>query len=324
MLEPALVTALLGPSGSGKTTVLKMIAGVLSPTSGDVRFDGASVLGVPAHKRDAVMVFHNALLFSYLTAAENVAFGLRMRKVPPAERTRKVGEMLDLVGLSGLDARYPDELSGGQQQRVALARALVVEPKLLLLDEPLANLDPGLRDEMRELLVSVQRSLGLTALLVTHDQEDAIVAADHIALIRDGTLVQEGGVRDFFERPATAWVAGFFGAANLIPGDLAQDKADTALGPMRVGTGGPSSGPVLITIRPEAVLLDAADTGENSFDAVVTAVDFRGTHVVVRLAAGDVDLESFVAVDDAAGRAIGDVVRVTLPPGKLWPVPVPG
>ena len=218
-IQPGRVTALLGPSGSGKTTLLKMIAGVLRPTSGDIRFDDESVVDLPAPERDAPMVFHNALLFPQLSVEDNVGFGLRMRKTPPTELSRRVAEMLELVGLEDLKTRRPEQLSGGQQQRVALARALVVSPRLLLLDEPLANLDPDLRSEMRELLLTVQRSLGITMLLVTHDQEDAIVIADHVALIRSGSLVQEGAVQDFFMRPASAWVAMFFGCLFVNVGE---------------------------------------------------------------------------------------------------------
>ena len=266
-IQPGRVTALLGPSGSGKTTLLKMIAGVLRPTSGDIRFDDESVVDLPAPERDAPMVFHNALLFPQLSVEDNVGFGLRMRKTPPTERSRRVAEMLELVGLEDLKTRRPEQLSGGQQQRVALARALVVSPRLLLLDEPLANLDPDLRSEMRELLLTVQRSLGITMLLVTHDQEDAIVIADHVALIRSGSLVQEGAVQDFFMRPASAWVAMFFGAGNLIPGERTNNEVVTPLGRLRVISESPAMGAVLVTIRPESVVLDAVEGQANTFRA---------------------------------------------------------
>jgi len=320
-IQPGRVTALLGPSGSGKTTLLKMIAGVLRPTSGDIRFDGESVLDMPAPERDAPMVFHNALLFPHLTVEDNVGFGLRVRKTPPAERSRRVAEMLQLVGLQDLGTRRPKQLSGGQQQRVALARALVVSPKLLLLDEPLANLDPDLRSEMRELLLTVQRSLGLTMVLVTHDQEDAIVIADQVALIRNGTLVQEGVAREFFERPASAWVAMFFGAGNLIPGERTNNEVVTPLGRLRVMSDSPALGPVLVTIRPEAVLLDAAEGQANSFLGRVIAAEFRGTHIRMQLSAAGVDLEATIPVDEATGHVVGDTVRIALPPEKLWSLP---
>jgi len=184
------ITALLGPSGCGKTTTLKMIAGLLPPTQGDITFDGQSVLGIPAERRGAVMVFQNYLLFPYMSVGENVGFGLKMRGVDQQTIRRKAAEMLDLVKLPGFEDRRPKQLSGGQQQRVALARALIVEPKVLLLDEPLSNLDAHLRDEMRELILSIQRQLGITTIFVTHDQEEAVVLADRIALIFDGRLHQ--------------------------------------------------------------------------------------------------------------------------------------
>ena len=320
-IQPGRVTALLGPSGSGKTTLLKMIAGVLRPTSGDIRFDDESVVDLPAPERDAPMVFHNALLFPQLSVEDNVGFGLRMRKTPPTESSRRVAEMLELVGLEDLRTRRPEQLSGGQQQRVALARALVVSPRLLLLDEPLANLDPDLRSEMRELLLTVQRSLGITMLLVTHDQEDAIVIADHVALIRSGSLVQEGAVQDFFMRPASAWVAMFFGAGNLIPGERTNNEVVTPLGRLRVISESPAMGAVLVTIRPESVVLDAVEGQANAFQGRVVAAEFRGSHILMRLTAGGIDLEATIPVDDAKSHAVGSTVRVALPPEKLWPLP---
>jgi putative spermidine/putrescine transport system ATP-binding protein len=320
-IEPGRITALLGPSGSGKTTLLKMIAGVLRPTSGDIQFDGESVLDLPAPERDAPMVFHNSLLFPHLTVEDNVGFGLRMRKTSPTERNRRVAEMLELVGLQDFGTRRPEQLSGGQQQRAALARALIIAPKLLLLDEPLANLDPGLRGEMRELVRTVQHSLGFTTLLVTHDQEDAIVIADHVALIRSGSLVQAGVARDFFERPASAWVAIFFGAGNLIPGERTNNEVATPLGRLRVIAESPASGTVLVTIRPEAVVLDAVEDQVNTFQARVIAAEFRGSHIRMQLKAGGLDLEATIPVDNAKSHAVGDTVRVTLPPERLWSLP---
>ena len=182
------LTALLGPSGCGKTTTMKMIAGLLEPTSGDVTFDGRSVLRDKPEDRGVVMVFQNYLLFPYMSVADNVGFGLKMRKIDPAEIKRRVGEMLDLVKLPDLGDRKPSALSGGQQQRVALARALIVQPDVLLLDEPLSNLDAHLRFEMRDLIRSLQQEMGITTIFVTHDQEEAVVLADRVALILDGQM----------------------------------------------------------------------------------------------------------------------------------------
>ncbi|SVA92633.1 uncharacterized protein METZ01_LOCUS145487, partial [marine metagenome] len=181
-IESGQLNALLGPSGCGKTTAMKMIAGILMPTGGDILFDGDSVLSTPAERRGAVMVFQNYLLFPYMSVGDNVGFGLKMARVDKSTIKKKVLEMLELVQLPGVEDRKPSQLSGGQQQRIALARALIVEPKILLLDEPLSNLDAHLRDEMRELIRGIQRKMGITTVFVTHDQEEAVMLADKIAL----------------------------------------------------------------------------------------------------------------------------------------------
>ena len=189
------LTALLGPSGCGKTTTMKMIAGLLEPTSGDVRFNDRSILREKPENRGVVMVFQNYLLFPYMSVADNVGFGLKMRKTDPAEIKRRVGEMLDLVKLPDLGDRKPSALSGGQQQRIALARALIVQPEVLLLDEPLSNLDAHLRFEMRDLIRSLQQEMGITTIFVTHDQEEAVVLADRVALMKS-TLTPKGAIYD--------------------------------------------------------------------------------------------------------------------------------
>lgn len=203
--------ALLGPSGCGKTTILKIIAGLHHPISGNVSFDQEPVLAVPAERRGAAMVFQKPLLFPYLTVAENVAFGLKMRRVPVAETRRRVQEALRLVQLEGLEHRKPSELSGGQEQRVALARALVTEPRVLLLDEPFSALDESLRGDMRLLVRDLQRRLRITTIFVTHDQAEAALMADRIALILAGRLAQIGEPREFYLAPATPQTARFFG-----------------------------------------------------------------------------------------------------------------
>ena len=318
-LAPGRITALLGPSGTGKTTTLKMIGGVLRPSAGDVRFDDESVVGVAAARRDAPMVFQDALLMPHLDLGDNVAFGLRMRRVPPAERAVRAAEMLALVGMEDMAGRRPHQLSGGQQQRVALARGLVLEPRLLLLDEPFASLDPDLRREMRQLLLDVQRTVGLTMLFVTHDQEEAVVVADHVVLIRDGRMVQEGGARDFYDRPATAWVARFFGACNFIEGEWGPGGLLTPMGAIRVEEAG-THGHGVLTIRPEAVPLARDGKTVNTFGGRVTAAEYRGTHVRVRIDVAGVELEASVAPTTAAGVSVGATVNVTLPPSKLWPM----
>jgi len=221
--------ALLGPSGCGKTTILKLIAGLLYPAGGDLRFNNESVLPVPAERRGVAMVFQKPLLFPYLTVAENVAFGLKMRRTPKAETKRRVSEALRLVQLEGYEARKPNELSGGQEQRVSLARALVTEPRVLLLDEPFSALDESLRAGMRSLVRALQQRLRITTIFVTHDQAEAAAMADRIALLLDGRLEQFGAPRDFYLAPRTPLAAQFFGW-RLVPGRRQGRLFETAIG----------------------------------------------------------------------------------------------
>ena len=209
------LTALLGPSGCGKTTTMKMIAGLLDQTSGDVTFDGTSILKEKPENRGVVMVFQNHLLFPYMNVQDNIGFGLKMRNVHKDEIFNRVIKMLDLVKLPNMENRMPKELSGGQQQRVALARALIVQPRVLLLDEPLSNLDAHLRFEMRDLIRNLQQSMGITTIFVTHDQEEAVVLADQVALILDGKLKQYAQPDVFYKKPIDVVTAKFFGGQNF-------------------------------------------------------------------------------------------------------------
>jgi len=209
--------ALLGPSGSGKTTTLRVVAGLVTPTTGDVLFDGKSVLGVPPERRGAAMVFQANTLFPFKTVAENVGFGLRVRRVSTPETRRRVGEALASVQLGGFEDHWPDEISGGQQQRVALARALVVRPRLLLLDEPLASLDPDLRQELAQLVCEIQRSQCITTIMVTHDQREAAAMADRVALMISGQVRQIGSPAELSEHPSSPAVAQFVGAKSQAP-----------------------------------------------------------------------------------------------------------
>jgi putative spermidine/putrescine transport system ATP-binding protein len=214
--------SLLGPSGCGKTTLLRMVGGLETPTAGTIRIAGADVTRVPPHQRPAHMVFQQYALFPHLTVAENVAFGLRYKRdVPRPAHAGKVGEALALVRLTGLEKRRPHQLSGGQRQRVALARALVLEPQVLLLDEPLAALDPQLREEVQVELKHLQRTLGITFLFVTHDREEALGLSDRVAVMRQGRVEQVGTPAEVFERPATRFAAEFLGAANFFPAEAA-------------------------------------------------------------------------------------------------------
>src|SRR5262245_57282401 len=210
-INEAELVALLGPSGCGKTTVLKVVAGLLAPASGDVRFDGVSVLPIPAERRRATMVFQKPLLFPHMTVAENVGFGLKMRRMKKDEIAPRVAEALKMVKLEGYERRRPHELSGGQEQRVTLARALITEPRVLLLDEPFSALDENLRGEMRLLVRELQQRLRITTIFVTHDQREALAVADRIALLLDGRIEQFGEPRELLLNPYSARAARFFG-----------------------------------------------------------------------------------------------------------------
>ena len=211
---------LLGPSGCGKTTTLRMVAGFIEPTSGMVRLGGGDVTLLPPWRRNAGMVFQSYALFPHLTVAQNVAFGLEMRKLPRADIERRVEETLALVRLAGYGGRLPRQLSGGQQQRVALARALAIRPDVLLLDEPLSNLDAKLRQEVRVEIRELQRQLGLTTVMVTHDQEEALTMADRLVVMNEGSVRQVGSQRDLYERPADRFVAGFVGRSTFLDGTV--------------------------------------------------------------------------------------------------------
>ncbi len=216
-IAPGELIVLLGPSGCGKTTTLRMIAGFTDPTAGDIRLDGRSIIPLPAHRRDMGIVFQSYALFPHLSVTRNVAFGLEMRRFPRDRIDRRVQEMLQLVKLHELADRLPKQLSGGQQQRVALARAIAIEPRLLLLDEPLSNLDAALRGDMAREIRLLQRDRGITTLMVTHDQAEAMAMADRLVVMKDGTIQQIGTQEDLYQSPASPFVAGFIGASNLSP-----------------------------------------------------------------------------------------------------------
>ena len=322
-LPPGKITALLGPSGCGKTTTLKMIAGLIEPTAGDIAFDDVSMVRVPAERRGAVMVFQNHLLFPYLSVAENVAFGLTLRGEPRAAIRHKVREMLARVRLAGFEDRRPRQLSGGQAQRVALARALVVEPRVLLLDEPLSNLDAHLRDEMRELIFDLQRQSGITTVFVTHDQAEAALLADRVALMLGGVLQQQGEPRSFYEHPASVAVARFFGGANFLPGRRAGPVVHTPLGSFRPTSAAQPDGPVVLTIRPENVrLCDAGATpAENTVAGVITHCAYVGTHTRFKIDAGGFRLEVVAEAGEAQRFRENAAVCLHFPPERLWLLP---
>ena len=318
-VESGNLVALLGPSGCGKTTTMKMIAGLLEPTSGDILFDNQSILNIAPEKRGAVMVFQNYLLFPYMTIAQNVGYGLKMRKVDQATIDRRVGEMLELVKLPSLGDRRPKELSGGQQQRVALARALIVQPNLLLLDEPLSNLDAHLRFEMRDLIREIQREMGITTLFVTHDQEEAAVLSDKIALILDGTLQQYDPPMGFYESPKSRAIADFFGGVNFVSGTADQGRFTTDLGVWNAPRGF-ASGTGLATIRPEDIeICDAA--GENVLSGTIISHVYVGTHSRLKV---EVDAHLFHVVADASiikTYDTGSPIMLRFPSEKIWVLP---
>lgn len=311
------LTALLGPSGSGKTTAMKLIAGLVPPDTGHIRLDDRDITALPPDRREVVMVFQNPHLFPHLTVAENVGFGLRMRGLPAARIAADTAAMLDAVQLTGLGARKPGQLSGGQAQRAALARALVLRPQVLLLDEPLSNLDASLRDDMRALIRDLQRQTGITTVVVTHDQTEAVVLADRIALLLDGRLAQDAAPQDLFQRPATEAVARFFGGVNFLEGRVEGTRFDGPLGPLDL-FGTPPQGPARLTIRPEALRLGP---GPNAVAAMVREVGFLGSQCRVQLLVGATPLVALLPPGDAAALQPGGRVTVNLPPHALWVLP---
>ncbi len=317
-IPPGSLTTLLGPSGCGKTTALKIIAGLLQPTAGDVAFNGQSVLAQPAELRRAVMVFQNPLLFPHLSVAENIAFGLTMRRTPKPEVARRVQDMLALIQLPNAGSQRPSQLSGGQAQRVALARALILKPRVLLLDEPLSNLDANLRADMRILIRDLQRSTGITTLLVTHDQAEAVMLSDQIALVLDGRLQQSGPPDTFFNQPKSQKVAQFFGGTNFVPGAYKGGVFNSALGTLTVQQFAPD-GISTLTIRPEQIRLGTATV--NTLHATVVGKTYLGTQTRLTLQIGTTTLDAMVNPDDAAPLNEGTTTAINLPPKSLWIFP---
>ena len=274
--------SLLGPSGCGKTTCLRLIAGFETPTAGKVIVQGADVTDVPPYKRGLGMVFQNYALFPHLTVAQNVEFGLKMRRTPRRERKSEVDRALALVKLTGFADRYPTQLSGGQQQRVALARAIVFGPSVLLLDESLSALDKGLREQMQTELRNLQRDLGLTAIFVTHDQEEAMTMSDLVVVMNRGRIEQAGSPSDIYERPDTEFVARFLGASNIIDArvvsaDASGARLDVLGRDVAVGPSHSIDGVSLkVSLRPERIALSPAGADADAYE--VADVVYRGPH----------------------------------------------
>ncbi|KAB2848948.1 MAG: ABC transporter ATP-binding protein [Hyphomicrobiaceae bacterium] len=283
-VEKGEFVSLLGPSGCGKTTTLQMIAGFHRPTSGAIKLEGRDLIAVAPARRGLGIVFQSYALFPHMTAAENVAFGLEMQGVARAERQERVRQTLALVGLAALAERYPRRMSGGQQQRVALARALVIRPRILLLDEPLSNLDAKLREEMQIELRQIQRTLGTTTLLVTHDQSEAMALSDRIVVMNQGRVEQIARPHEAYERPATPFVANFLGKTNVlkanVEGDGASRRAMIGDGAWPVSLG---QGLVLATIRPEKIAFADGEVRCALSGTVKTRI-FQGNHWLYQIA----------------------------------------
>jgi ABC-type Fe3+/spermidine/putrescine transport system ATPase subunit len=320
---------LLGPSGCGKTTTLRMLAGLETPDEGRIEFDGRDITALSPERRGFGMVFQNYALFPHLNVFENVAFGLRARKRPKAEIAERVRDALALVQLPGFERRPVTELSGGQQQRVAIARAISIEPALLLFDEPLSNLDVALREETRGELRELVTKLGLTAVYVTHDQEEAFALCDRISVMSEGRILQTGAPRELYERPALTTVARFLGRNNLI---LARrlSSSDEPVGKFRtiegeqtllVPTPGERLGPInqncTLAIRPEHLVIskEAAGADRNVLPATVREINFEGATTSVHLDAGGLMLEALLLSPD--GISVGSPCSVELPPERI-------
>ncbi len=283
-LEPGALVTLLGPSGCGKTTTLRLIAGFERPSAGRILLDGRVINDVPANRRDMAMVFQSYAIFPHLNVFENVTYGLRVKGLKEDEVRRKAGEVTEVTGLTGLENRQPNQLSGGQQQRVALARALVLEPKVLLFDEPLSNLDAKLRVQMREQIRSLQQQFGITAVYVTHDQAEAMVLSDLVVVMNLGRVEQVGTPYEVYRRPATAFVADFIGRANFVTARVLDVHAAVArLSALGGAFSVPADGlgltrdqDVTLVIRPDAVLLNDPDDGADALRGLVRRAWFVG------------------------------------------------
>jgi putative spermidine/putrescine transport system ATP-binding protein len=304
---------LLGPSGCGKTTTLRMIAGFIEPSGGTVRIGEADVTNLPPWRRNTGMVFQSYALFPHMTVAENVAFGLEMRKLAKAEIESRAREALRLVRLEGLSERLPRQLSGGQQQRVALARALAIRPDVLLLDEPLSNLDAKLREEVRIEIRALQRQLGLTTIMVTHDQEEALTVADRLVVMADGEIRQIGTQRDLYERPADRFVAGFVGRSIALNGRVtAPGRFETAGGLQLECRRDSAAGAAVLVLRPERLSLNAPGEADNRVRGTVEFISYLGAvlELHVRLSDADQVVVQLPNRSDTVLPHVGDAVAV--------------
>jgi len=316
--------SLLGPSGCGKTTILRMMAGFYVPTIGKILFDNKDVSFLPPNKRNTAMVFQNYALFPHMTVFENVAFGLRARKIPNPERKSRVRKALELVNLAELENRHVTQLSGGQQQRVALARAIVIEPKILLLDEPLSNLDAKLRRETREQIQKLQRKLKITTIYVTHDQEEALMLSDRIALMNEGVCQQIGTPFEIYNHPANAFVAKFIGRSNLFNGTVINVQSDDILVELKHGIqlivktdDKLSTGQkVVLAIKPESVILHKNDiTGMNILKGRIITKHFNGYLIEYEIDVDGITLNNVALNEENVYEEIN--IYVEIPKDKI-------
>jgi len=314
---------LLGPSGSGKTTILSMIGGFAAPTAGRVLIAGEDVTDLPPAKRPTATVFQDYALFPHMSVRSNVAFGLAMRKVPKVERHRRADEMLQLVGLEGFGGRGVHQLSGGQRQRVALARAIAVEPKVLLLDEPLGALDLALRRQMQEELVRIQKRLGTTFVHVTHDQEEAMSIADRIVVMNRGRIEDAGPPSRVYLRPASLFTACFMGESNILTGEVVEATSGVALVKTQVGTlnvpvAAAIGDRVTLSIRPEQLLVDHVGAGALALGSgTITETSFQGTHLRAHVAIGAHGGDLLLRAPAAAALAPGSTVKLAVQPADI-------
>lgn len=301
--------ALLGASGSGKTTLLRMLAGFEAPTSGQILLDGRDISGTPPNKRPVNLMFQSYALFPHMTVRANIAYGLEMERLPRAQITARVDDILGVIELTPYADRKPDQLSGGQKQRVALARALVKRPRVLLLDEPLGALDKKLRGAMQLELKRLQHEVGITFIVVTHDQDEALVMADRIAILKDGTLLQSGPPRQVYEHPVNRFAADFIGVMNFFPG-VADATGLTAAG-TRITATSQTTGPAVAAVRPERIRLGP---GENTLPGIVTALAYHGLDLQlhVQTAAAPKPIIIRLTADMAEAQALnhGDPVTI--------------
>ena len=317
-LQPGELVALLGPSGCGKTTTLRLLAGLEDADQGRIMVGGRDVTRVPASKRDMGMVFQAYSLFPHLTVLQNVAFGLRLRRVAKGDRDRRAMEILELVGLTEQAARYAHQISGGQQQRVALARALAIEPQVLLLDEPLSALDAKVRAQLRDQIRRIQLEVGITTLFVTHDQEEALAIADRVGVMRAGQLEQLASPTEVYSRPATPFVAEFVGLTNRLPGTVSGSTVTVRGQDLPLVDLGTPAGPVTALIRPEAVTLASeSSAGSGPLAGTVIAITFLGATSRVTVNLGDTTIMAQLPTSDATELSAGSHVALSIRPDPV-------